>query len=390
MTSAHASDRVLAPSSARVRPVAEGSTTAETPTGPAPHQEQSVITRAAAGAAGGPRHRRPRRGRSGNRNGTASVPGRIVATGLTKTYGAVTAVRELSFTVEPGSVTGFLGPNGAGKTTTLRMLLGLVRPDAGVATISGRRYAELPAPGREVGAVLDAGGFHPARSGGDHLRVYCTVNGCPHRRANEMLELVGLAAAGRRPVRGYSLGMRQRLALATALLGDPHVLVLDEPANGLDPEGIAWLRRLLRGLADQGRTVLVSSHVLSEMQQLVDHVVIINRGRLVRQGALAELSDVRGRAVWVRTPQPQELVTVLARHAASGTSRTATRIERTGPDRLRVTGVDPAEIGRLALTERIELHELASERSDLEQVFFALTATAGNIPATTHHLEEVR
>jgi ABC-2 type transport system ATP-binding protein len=239
--------------------------------------------------------------------------GRIVVSGLTKTYGPVTAVKDLSFTVEPGTITGFLGPNGAGKTTTLRMLLGLVTPDAGIATIGGRDYARLPAPNDEVGALLEASGFHPARSGRNHLRVYCTANGYPTRRADEVLELVGLAGAGHRAVRGYSLGMRQRLALATALLGDPRVLVLDEPANGLDPEGIAWMRRLLRQLAAEGRTVLVSSHVLSEVQQLVDHVVIINKGRLVRQGPLAEISGNHGRTVSVRTPQADELLSALAR-----------------------------------------------------------------------------
>jgi ABC-2 type transport system ATP-binding protein len=216
--------------------------------------------------------------------------GRIVVSGLTKTFGPVRAVDDLSFVVEPGTVTGFLGPNGAGKTTTLRMLVGLVTPDAGTATIGGQRYVDLPAPSDTVGAALDTTGFHPARAGRDHLRVYCTVNGYPLSRADEVLELVGLADAAARPVKGYSLGMRQRLALATALLGNPRVLVLDEPVNGLDPEGIVWIRRLLRDLADQGRTVLVSSHLLWEVQQLVDQVVIINRGRLVRQGDLADLS----------------------------------------------------------------------------------------------------
>jgi ABC-2 type transport system ATP-binding protein len=216
--------------------------------------------------------------------------GRIVVSGLSKRFGPVLAVDDLSFTVDPGAVTGFLGPNGAGKTTTLRMLLGLVRPDAGTATIAGRRYADLPEPAATVGAVLEASGFHPARSGRDHLRVYCAVNGYPHLRADEVLDQVGLTDSARRAVRGYSLGMRQRLALATALLGRPRVLVLDEPANGLDPPGIAWMRALLRELAGAGHTVLVSSHLLWEVQQLVDRVVILQRGRLVHQGALADLS----------------------------------------------------------------------------------------------------
>jgi len=310
--------------------------------------------------------------------------GRIVAAGLTKTFGAVKAVDDLSFTVEAGSITGFLGPNGAGKTTTLRMLLGLVTPDAGSATIGGRSYATLPAPNDQVGAVLDASGFHPARSGRSHLRVYCTVNGYPSGRADQVLALVGLAEAARRPVRGYSLGMRQRLALATALLGDPRVLVLDEPANGLDPEGIAWLRTLLRRLAEEGRTVLVSSHLLSELQQLVDHVVIINQGRLVRQGTLGELADQHGRVVSVRTPQADRLLDALTRAAVDGA-----RTQRTGPDRLRVTGMDATEVGRLAFAERVELHQLTTEQSDLEQVFFALTAPAGHDQQPAPALKEV-
>lgn len=214
----------------------------------------------------------------------------IVVTRLTKTFGATRAVDELSCTAEPGAITGFLGPNGAGKTTTLRMLLGLVRPDAGRALIGGRRYHELPEPTREVGAVLEATGFHPARTGRNHLQNYCSAGGYPPERADEVLELVRLTDAARRPVRGYSLGMRQRLALAQALLGDPHVLILDEPANGLDPEGIAWLRTLLKDLAARGRTVLVSTHVLSEVQQLVDQVVIVSRGRCIHQGPLAGLA----------------------------------------------------------------------------------------------------
>jgi len=293
-----------------------------------------------------------------------------VVSGLTKSFGATKAVDGVSFTVEPGTVTGFLGPNGAGKTTTLRSLLGLVTPDAGEATIGGRRYRDLPRPNDEVGAVLEAASFHPARSGRNHLRVYCTVNGYPASRADEVLDLVGLTAAGRRKVAGYSLGMRQRLALGTALLGDPRVLVLDEPANGLDPEGIVWMRRLLRDFASRGRTVLVSSHVLSEMQQLVDHVVIIDRGRLVRQGSL---DDVAGgeRVVLVRTPQADELRAALQRRAGDGL-----RIEPAGADGLRITGIDIREVGRVARDQLIELHTLTVESNDLEDVFFALTTHA--------------
>jgi ABC-2 type transport system ATP-binding protein len=217
-----------------------------------------------------------------------------VASGLTKRYARVAAVDDLSFTAAPGSVTAFLGPNGAGKTTTLRMLTGLVAPDAGTATISGRGYAEWPRPGREAGVVLEAAGFHPGRTGRNHLQVYCVAGGYPLRRADEVLALTGLATAGRRRVRGYSLGMRQRLALATALLGDPAALILDEPANGLDPEGIVWLRGLLRGYARSGRTVLYSSHALPEVELLADHVVIISGGRLVHHGTLAELTAGTG------------------------------------------------------------------------------------------------
>src|SRR5215510_9690852 len=240
--------------------------------------------------------------------------GRIVVSGLTKRFGRVTAVDGLSFTAEPGSVTGFLGPNGAGKTTTLRMLTGLVAPDSGTATISGCHYAALTAPGRDAGVVLEAAGFHPGRSGRDHLRVYCTAAGYPLQRADEVLEITGLAGAGRRKVRGYSLGMRQRLALAAALLGDPAVLVLDEPMNGLDPEGIAWLRGLLRDHARGGGTVLFSSHALLEVEQLADQVVIVSQGRLAFQGTLGGLAaGGTAVAVAVRTPEAGRLIGALAR-----------------------------------------------------------------------------
>ena len=300
----------------------------------------------------------------------ATQAGRIMVSGLTKRFGTVKAVDELTFAVEPGSITGFLGPNGAGKTTTLRMLLGLVTPDSGTATISGHPYAALPTPSSEVGAALEATGFHPARSGRNHLRVYCTVNGYPRSRADQVLAQVGLTEAGRRGVGGYSLGMRQRLALAAALLGDPTVLILDEPANGLDPEGITWMRRVLRELADNGRTVLVSSHVLSEVQQMVDHIVILNKGRLVHQGTLADLSGSNV-ATAVRTPQADDLVAVL-----NGSTSNGVAINRTGPETLTVTGMRPVEIGRVAHRHHIELHELAAEHSDLEQTFFALTSDA--------------
>lgn len=305
-------------------------------------------------------------------------PGRIVVSGLTKVFGTLKAVDDLSFTVEPGSVTGFLGPNGAGKTTTLRMVLGLATPTAGQATIGGLRYAQIPNPGRMVGAVLEATSFHPGRTARNHLRTYCLAAGLPDARADQVLDQVGLADAARKTVRGFSLGMRQRLALATALLGDPRVLILDEPANGLDPEGIAWLRGFLRHLADkENRTVLVSSHVLSEVEQTVDRVVILTRGRLVRQGRLAELAADQSSTVLVRTPTPDRLAEILTPLGA--------QVEP-GPDGgYRVLGADPQVVGHEAWKARVELHELTAVTSDLEQIFLDLTGngndTAGQVPA---------
>jgi ABC-2 type transport system ATP-binding protein len=287
--------------------------------------------------------------------------------GLTKSFGPVRAVDDLTFDVEPGAVTGFLGPNGAGKTTTLRMLLGLIRPDRGSATIAGAAYRDIPAPATVVGAALDASGFHPARTGRAHLQVYCTVNGFAPHRADEVLKLVGLTAACRRRIGGYSLGMRQRLALAVAMLGDPQVLVLDEPANGLDPEGIVWMRRLLRDLAGQGRTVLVSSHVLTEMQQLVDHVVIIDGGRLRFQGPVAELAGSQGAVVEVRSRQPDALRAVLADHDG-------VVVDQDGSGRLLVSGLDAAAVGRAAFTAGVELQWLSERDGDLERLFFTLTS----------------
>jgi ABC-2 type transport system ATP-binding protein len=214
----------------------------------------------------------------------------IEVSGLTKRFGPVLAVDRLSFAVEPGEVVGFLGPNGAGKTTTLRMLLGLVRPDAGTATINGKAYSELPEPLHQVGAVLEASSFHPGRTARNHLRVQALAGEADSSRIDDVLELTGLTDAADRRVGGFSLGMRQRLGMATALLTDPELLILDEPANGLDPEGVRWLRDLLRGMAAEGATVLVSSHILAEVAHTVDSVVILDRGRLVAQSALADLT----------------------------------------------------------------------------------------------------
>jgi len=291
--------------------------------------------------------------------------GRIVSTALTKVFGGrIRAVDHLSFAVEPGSVTGFLGPNGAGKTTTLRMLLGLVKPTSGSSTINGVPYHQLDKPLTVVGAALESSSFHPARSGRNHLRVMCAAAGLPDQRADEVLDLVGLRDAGKRKVRTYSMGMRQRLALAAALIGNPHVLMLDEPANGLDPEGIVWLRTFFRHLAAQGRTVLVSSHQLNEVQEFADRVVILDHGRLIRSGSIAELTAGTDTVV-VRTPQGQQLADALSRHDV--------RWEATEDGALRVRIDNPATVGHIAFQAGVELHELRVDRFDLEQLFFSLT-----------------
>jgi ABC-2 type transport system ATP-binding protein len=284
---------------------------------------------------------------------------------LTKRFGAVDAVRDLSFEVPAGRVTGFLGPNGAGKTTTLRVLLGLVRPSAGEALVGGRRYVDLPAPRRAVGAVLEAGGFHPGRTARAHLRVLATAAGLPHARVGEVLDLVGLAGHADRAVGGYSLGMRQRLGLAGALLGDPRVLILDEPANGLDPEGIAWLRRLLRDLAGEGRTVLISSHVLAEVAQTADHVVIISDGRSRFAGPLGDLG---AGVVSVRTPHADRLRAALAARGHW--------VAVAGPSALDVRGASADEIGRIAAEEQIPLSALTDGGASLEAAFLRLTGPA--------------
>jgi ABC-2 type transport system ATP-binding protein len=296
----------------------------------------------------------------------------ITVRGLTKRFGDVLAVDRLDFAIDEGTVAGFLGPNGAGKTTTLRMLLGLVSPDAGTATIGGRPYRELPDPVRRVGAVLEAGGFHPGRSARDHLRVLATAAGLAPGRVEEVLSQTGLAGAARRRVGGFSLGMRQRLGLAAALLGDPEVLVLDEPANGLDPEGVHWLRGLVRGLADQGRTVLVSSHLLAEVAQTVDQVVIIDRGRLVAQSTLAALTAGADRTVRVRTPDPEALRDLLVAGGAT--------VTLDGPDQLVVGGVTAEQVGQAAAAGGVVLHEMRFERSNLEAVFLELTGRKGDAP----------
>jgi ABC-2 type transport system ATP-binding protein len=287
---------------------------------------------------------------------------------LTKRFGGTTAVDDLSFRVEPGVVTGFLGPNGAGKTTTLRALVGLVTPTSGRATFDGTRYAELAQPLRTVGTALEASSFHPGRTGRDHLRVVGAAAGIPTARVDEVLAWVGLADAAGRRVGGYSLGMRQRLGLAFALLGDPGALVLDEPINGLDPEGIRWIRGFLRNLAAEGRTVLVSSHLLSEVQQTVDRVVIISKGRLAYEGTLDGLEAGATTRVHVDAADRDALARALTE--AGG------QVEATS-DGLHVAGLDADAVGAHALSAGVPLRLLVPEREGLENVFLELVGEGG-------------
>lgn len=292
------------------------------------------------------------------------TPTPLVIDSLTKVYGEVTALRDVSFTAAPGRVTGFLGPNGAGKTSTLRILLGLNRPTAGSALIDGSRYRELDRPAHRVGGSLSADVFHPGRSGRAHLVAIALAAGIDRTRVDVVLEQVGLTGAARRAVGGYSLGMRQRLGLAGALLGDPAALVLDEPINGLDPDGIRWMRSLLRSLADEGRTVLLSSHVLSEVQQTVDDVVVIRHGRIVFDGALSTLEEGTAR---VR-------VDAADRTALAAALRSAGAQVESSDVGLAVVGLDVSRTGEVARDAGIALTHLSDETDGLESVFLALTA----------------
>jgi len=293
----------------------------------------------------------------------------IVAESLSKRFGPLLAVDDLSFALAPGTITGFLGPNSAGKTTTLRMLLGLTTPTSGRALVFGSPYAELTRPALRIGAVLEATDFHPGRSGRDHLRTMSRSVGLSDVHADEALRRVELEQAAKRRVKGYSLGMRQRLGLAAALLGDPELLILDEPANGLDPEGVRWLRDFLRGFAAEGRTVLVSSHVLAEVAQTVDQVLIINRGRLVAESSLAQLTARVTGSVRVRTPEPDRLRAALEREQIeiSATNGHALLAHGTGSDR----------VGQIAFSAGVPLYELVAESSSLEDVFLQLTSQVG-------------
>lgn len=293
----------------------------------------------------------------------------IEAKNLTKRYGDKTAVNDLSFTVEPGRVTGFLGPNGAGKSTTMRLLLGLDRPDAGTATVNGVAYRDLARPLRVVGALLEARAVHTGRSAYDHLLCLAQTQGIGRRRVGEVIEQVGLASVARKRAGGFSLGMGQRLGIAAALLGDPAALVLDEPVNGLDPEGILWIRNLMKSLAAEGRAVFVSSHLMNEMAVTADHLIVIGRGRLVADCSTEEFIErSTERSVLVRTPDGQQLAELLTRQGAT--------VTRTDDGDLDVTGIEAPRIAELAAAEKLVLHELSTRRGSLEEAFMELTKDA--------------
>ena len=289
----------------------------------------------------------------------------VRAESLTKRFGGVTAVGDLSFELRQGKITGFLGPNGAGKTTTLRMLLGLATPTAGRAAIFGEPYAALEEPSRRVGAVLEATDFHPGRSGRDHLRMLAEAVDLPRSRVEEVLRLVELEGAARRRVKTYSLGMRQRLGLATALLGDPELLILDEPANGLDPGGVRWLRDFLRSFAAEQRTVLISSHVLAEVAQTVDEVLIINHGKLVVESSLEQLTHRTAGSVRIRTPAAASFAESLTRAGIRSTARDS--------DTVVAYGTTSDHVGDIAFAANVPVHELVTEGSSLEEIFLGLT-----------------
>jgi ABC-2 type transport system ATP-binding protein len=293
----------------------------------------------------------------------------IEAQGLTKKYGDTLAVDNLSFTVEPGRITGFLGPNGAGKTTTMRLILGLDRPTSGTVTVDGKPFGRHPWPMREIGALLDAKAVHGGRSAYNHLLCVAQTNNLPRRRIGEVLELVGLSDVAKKRSKGFSLGMGQRLGIAGALLGDPKILMFDEPVNGLDPEGILWIRNLMKALASEGRTVFVSSHLMSEMENTADHLIVIGRGRLISDCSTAEFIAANSRqSVRVRTPQPDEL-TLLATAAGA-----TVRDEAGGA--IVLLGMTAAQVGDLAFENGIRLHELAPEQASLEEAFMELTASS--------------
>jgi ABC-2 type transport system ATP-binding protein len=291
----------------------------------------------------------------------------IEVRGLTKRYGAKTAVDDLTFAIEPGRVTGFLGPNGAGKTTTMRCILGLDYPDEGTITVDGKTYHDLAFPMREVGALLEAKAVHGGRSAYNHLLCLAQTNSLPKRRVGEVLELVGLTEVAKKRSKGFSLGMSQRLGIAATLLGDPKVLMFDEPVNGLDPEGILWIRNLMKALAAEGRTVFVSSHLMSEMENTADHLIVIGRGKLIAATSMEEfVAGASGASVRVRTPSAGQLIRAVTAKGATATADDGGAIE--------VHGMSTEQIGDLAFSEGIRLHELTAVRASLEEAFMELTA----------------
>src|SRR3954463_14159513 len=293
----------------------------------------------------------------------------IEAQELTKRYGEKTAVDGISFTIAPGSVTGFLGPNGAGKSTTMRMIMGLDRPTAGTVTVNGKPYAQHRAPLAEVGALLDAQAVHTGRSARSHLRTMAATHNIPAARVDEVIEMTGLAAVAGRRVGGFSLGMGQRLGIASAMLGAPRTLILDEPVNGLDPEGVQWVRRLVRSLADEGRTVFLSSHLMSEMSQTADQLLVIGRGRILAAGPVQEVIDsVSGASVRVRTPRATELVALVR---ADGVA-----VSSPGPGTLELRGIDAEQVGEIACAHGVPLHELSPRNASLEEAYMSLTQDA--------------
>jgi ABC-2 type transport system ATP-binding protein len=304
----------------------------------------------------------------------------IEATALTKRFGPKLAVDQVTFTVRPGMVTGFLGPNGAGKTTTMRMIVGLDRPSGGRVTVNGSRYADLKAPLREVGILLDAKAVHPGRSARAHLLAIAATHGIARRRVDEVIALTGLDAVAGKRVKGFSLGMGQRLGIAAALLGDPATLILDEPVNGLDPEGVIWVRTLARHLAREGRTVFLSSHLMSEMAQTADHLIVLGRGRVIADAPVADIVALaQGTAVRVRTPDAARFEPVLTASSASVT------IADNDPGLLQVNGLAASRIGELAAQERVILHELSPLAGSLEDAYLTLTRDE-----VEYHAGEVR
>ena len=311
----------------------------------------------------------------------------IEAKGLAKRYGEKTAVAGLSFTVRPGMVTGFLGPNGAGKTTTMRLILGLDRPTEGSVTVNGRPFSGLYSPMREVGALLDATAVHGGRSARSHLQCLAETNDIPRKRVDEVLSMVGLSEVARKRSGGFSLGMSQRLGIAAALLGDPEILMFDEPVNGLDPEGILWIRNLMKGLAAEGRTVFVSSHLMSEMENTADHVIVIGRGKLIADCSMADfIARATQQAVLARTPHPEALARAVA--AAGGRTAITGNATADGSAELEVRGLNPERIGNAAFAAGVPLHLLAPSRASLEEAFMELTADSVEYQAA-HELHQL-